>query len=138
MPDEPFPPYSYVTGRFPHPTRDPAGHSFGVVPLPSPAPDPKLWHIATRIYLDWTFSITVTTGRPTKSGKGSGTRAAVLDRLATSSRGSSNWPPLASRLVRVGSKESAGTDGVLRNCSAKSRATSRRGRFAISDSRSNC
>ena len=32
VPDEPFPPYSYVTGRFPHPTGDPAGHSFGCAP----------------------------------------------------------------------------------------------------------
>src|SRR5207344_243254 len=25
----PLPPYSYVTGLFPHPTSDPQGHSFG-------------------------------------------------------------------------------------------------------------
>jgi hypothetical protein len=43
VPDEPFPPYSYVTGRFPHPTRDPAGHSFGAVPAHCPAPDPIRW-----------------------------------------------------------------------------------------------
>ncbi len=43
VPDEPFPPYSYVTGRFPHPTRDPAGHSFGARPMPCPAPDPNRW-----------------------------------------------------------------------------------------------
>jgi uncharacterized protein len=43
VPDEPFPPYSYVTGRFPHPTRDPAGHSFSAVPAPCPAPNPKQW-----------------------------------------------------------------------------------------------
>lgn len=30
MPDRPLPPYSYVSGRFPHPTRDENGHSFGV------------------------------------------------------------------------------------------------------------
>lgn len=41
--DEPFPPYSFVPGRFPHPVSDPAGHSFGrqaesVVPL-----DPADW-----------------------------------------------------------------------------------------------
>jgi uncharacterized protein len=42
-PDERFPPYSYVTGRFPHPTRDPAGHSFGVVPERCPTPDPNRW-----------------------------------------------------------------------------------------------
>jgi uncharacterized protein len=29
VPDQPLPPYSYVPGRFPHPIRDPAGHSFG-------------------------------------------------------------------------------------------------------------
>src|SRR4051794_23916492 len=29
LPDEPLPPYSFVPGRFPHPVRDPAGHSFG-------------------------------------------------------------------------------------------------------------
>ncbi len=27
-PDRPLPPYSYVPGRFPHPIRDPAGHSY--------------------------------------------------------------------------------------------------------------
>src|SRR4051812_46787890 len=29
VPERAFPPYSYVTGRFPHPITDPAGHSFG-------------------------------------------------------------------------------------------------------------
>jgi uncharacterized protein len=43
LPDEPLPPYSYVTGLFPHPIRDPAGHSFGVVPAQCPPPDPKRW-----------------------------------------------------------------------------------------------
>ncbi len=43
LPDEPFPPYSYVTGRFPHPTRDPAGHSFGIAPRPCAAPNPERW-----------------------------------------------------------------------------------------------
>lgn len=43
VPDEPFPRYSYVTGRFPHPTHDPKGHSFGVAPVICPAPDPKHW-----------------------------------------------------------------------------------------------
>jgi hypothetical protein len=28
-PDVPFPPYTYVPGRAPHPQSDPAGHSFG-------------------------------------------------------------------------------------------------------------
>jgi hypothetical protein len=43
-PNIPFPPYSYVTGRFPHPTRDPAGHSYGhsaARPLPL---DPGNWN----------------------------------------------------------------------------------------------
>jgi uncharacterized protein len=43
VPDEPFPAYSYVTGRFPHPTRDPTGHSFGAVPVRPPMPDPSRW-----------------------------------------------------------------------------------------------
>jgi uncharacterized protein len=30
-PSRPFPAYSYVPGRFPHPLSDPAGHSFGHV-----------------------------------------------------------------------------------------------------------
>jgi uncharacterized protein len=30
----PLPPYSYVPGRFPHPLRDPHGHSFGHSPPP--------------------------------------------------------------------------------------------------------
>lgn len=29
VPEAPLPPYSYVSGRFPHPIRDPAGHSYG-------------------------------------------------------------------------------------------------------------
>jgi hypothetical protein len=43
VPDEPFPPYSFVPGRFPHPTADPAGHSFGTNPaLPSEV-EPDQW-----------------------------------------------------------------------------------------------
>ena len=43
VPDEPLPPYSYVTGLFPHPTRDPLGHSFGHV-APRAAPiDSSNW-----------------------------------------------------------------------------------------------
>jgi hypothetical protein len=46
VPDEPLPPYSYVTGRFPHPTRDPRGHSFGHAPLrPSPI-DTSDWRLS--------------------------------------------------------------------------------------------
>ena len=43
LPDVPLPPYSYVTGRYPHPLRDPAGHSFGVAPEPCPPPDAERW-----------------------------------------------------------------------------------------------
>ncbi len=48
--DEPFPPYSFVPGRFPHPVSDPAGHSFGVPAHPAPALDPDRW-AANRAYL---------------------------------------------------------------------------------------
>lgn len=30
--DGPLPPYAYVPGRFPHPVRDPRGHTFGQAP----------------------------------------------------------------------------------------------------------
>jgi uncharacterized protein len=41
--DRPLPPYAYVPGLFPHPVRDPAGHSHGV-PHPAPPPvDPARW-----------------------------------------------------------------------------------------------
>jgi len=43
VPDEPLPPYSYVTGKFPHPTRDPAGHAFGQPPDDPPPVDPARW-----------------------------------------------------------------------------------------------
>jgi hypothetical protein len=32
--DRPLPPYSYVSGKFPHPTRDTAGHSYGTAEPP--------------------------------------------------------------------------------------------------------
>ena len=34
LPARQLPPYSYVTGKFPHPLRDLAGHSYGVEPSP--------------------------------------------------------------------------------------------------------
>jgi hypothetical protein len=43
LPEVPFPPYSFVPGRFPHPVSDPAGHSFGVVARPAPPLDPDRW-----------------------------------------------------------------------------------------------
>jgi hypothetical protein len=39
VPDEPLPPYSYVSGRFPHPIRDPTGHSHGAERQTSPVTD---------------------------------------------------------------------------------------------------
>ena len=50
VPDEPLPPYSYVTGRFPHPTHDRAGHSFGRPDDTTPLVDAKRWH-ESRPYL---------------------------------------------------------------------------------------
>jgi len=53
LPDRPLPPYSYVSRRFPHPTRDPDGHSYGI-PEPEvevavesrwPECEPYLWGI---------------------------------------------------------------------------------------------
>jgi uncharacterized protein len=43
VPDEPFPPYAFVPGRFPHPTSDPKGHSFGVSPPIPPRVEPERW-----------------------------------------------------------------------------------------------
>ncbi len=50
VPDEEFPPYSYVTGRFPHPVRDPDGHSHGEPPAVPQSVDPQQWHVS-RDYL---------------------------------------------------------------------------------------
>jgi hypothetical protein len=43
VPDEPFPPYAFVPGRFPHPTSDPKGHSFGISPPMAPKIVPENW-----------------------------------------------------------------------------------------------
>ena len=43
LPDRPFPPYAYLPGRTPHPTRDPEGHGHGAVPHAPEAPDPDHW-----------------------------------------------------------------------------------------------
>lgn len=37
--DRPLPPYTYVTGRSPHPMSDPEGHSYGIAHLPPQALD---------------------------------------------------------------------------------------------------
>ena len=44
LPAEPFPPYSFVPGRFPHPISDPRGHSHGHRPEVPEIPDPERWH----------------------------------------------------------------------------------------------
>jgi hypothetical protein len=49
-PEEPFPPYAFVPGRFPHPESDPAGHSFGKGRGASAALDPERWQ-ASKAYL---------------------------------------------------------------------------------------
>jgi hypothetical protein len=43
VPDEPFPAYTYIPGRFPHPTSDPAGHSYGVEPAVPAKVEPEKW-----------------------------------------------------------------------------------------------
>jgi hypothetical protein len=43
VPDRPFPPYAYVPGRTPHPTRDPDGHSYGTEFEIPERPDPDEW-----------------------------------------------------------------------------------------------
>ncbi len=42
-PDKPFPPYAYIPGRLPHPSRDPRGHSYGVNSERPDPPDPDNW-----------------------------------------------------------------------------------------------
>lgn len=49
-PEEALPPYAYVPGRFPHPTRDPRGHLFRARSRRPAAPDPARWR-ASRTYL---------------------------------------------------------------------------------------
>jgi predicted metal-dependent hydrolase len=44
-PDQPFPAYAYVPGRFPHPLSDPQGHSFGAKPQRPDPPDPDQWRL---------------------------------------------------------------------------------------------
>jgi predicted metal-dependent hydrolase len=50
VPDAALPPYSYLSGRFPHPVRDPAGHSHGLAHAPIEPLDPAQWQ-ACRDYL---------------------------------------------------------------------------------------
>jgi len=50
VPERPFPPYAYIPGRTPHPTRDPDGHSYGAGPESPAPPAPQDWR-ACRDYL---------------------------------------------------------------------------------------
>lgn len=43
LPGRPFPPYAFLPGRDPHPTRDPAGHSFGAEDPAPPAVTAARW-----------------------------------------------------------------------------------------------
>jgi uncharacterized protein len=43
VPDRRFPPYAYIPGLTPHPTRDPDGHSYGASPENSEPPVPEHW-----------------------------------------------------------------------------------------------
>jgi len=49
-PERGLPPYSYVSGHFPHPLRDPAGHLFGHEPQEAAALDAGRWR-ESREYL---------------------------------------------------------------------------------------
>ena len=42
-PDRSFPPYAFLPGTDPHPTRDPRGHSFGLDETPPPYKAPEQW-----------------------------------------------------------------------------------------------
>ena len=42
-PGRDFPPYAYLPGRDPHPTRDPEGHSYGTEETPPPYMPPEQW-----------------------------------------------------------------------------------------------
>jgi hypothetical protein len=54
LPARSFPPYSYVPGKYPHPIRDPAGHSYGQRP-PIAALDAARWS-ECQAYL-WGFDL---------------------------------------------------------------------------------
>lgn len=43
LPDVPFPPYTFVPGRAPHPYTDPRGHAFGQPPPPAVALEASDW-----------------------------------------------------------------------------------------------
>lgn len=43
-PGRELPPYAFLPGRDPHPTRDPAGHSFGRAEPPAVRRAPERWH----------------------------------------------------------------------------------------------
>lgn len=43
LPGRAFPPYAFLPGRDPHPTRDPAGHSFGSEDASPPFLPPQRW-----------------------------------------------------------------------------------------------
>jgi hypothetical protein len=53
-PEKELPPYSYVSGRFPHPISDPQGHSFGVTSAGVPLADSDRWQesVAYRYGID--------------------------------------------------------------------------------------
>jgi predicted metal-dependent hydrolase len=43
LPQQPFPPYTFVPGQSPHPLSDPGGHSFGSRPALPAVLDPEHW-----------------------------------------------------------------------------------------------
>ena len=52
-PSRPFPPYAFLPGRDPHPTRDPRGHSFGHPEATAPYLPPERWRENT----DYLFGV---------------------------------------------------------------------------------
>jgi hypothetical protein len=45
VPERPFPPYAFLPGRDPHPTRDPRGHSYGREEAPAVYLDASQWRV---------------------------------------------------------------------------------------------
>jgi hypothetical protein len=93
LPDRPFPPYAYVPGNTPHPTRDPGGHSYGAeLETPQP-PDPEDW----RACCDYLYGIDLFNHgyywEAMKPGKGSWSPAAAAARQRLICRRSSASPP---------------------------------------------
>ena len=56
LPSRPFPPYAFLPGRDPHPTRDPRGHSYGSDETPPDYVPPELWRTSEEYLFGTGFS----------------------------------------------------------------------------------